>query len=411
VLIDATAVVVLLIVATLVGGADVARAQDPAVEDSTPPVVDPRVLPVLAAVPVDSPDYRAAIASYREAQDRLDAARATYADAEADVVTLNATEARLVGEQNQAVRERTKAQARSDQLRIGVQQFAVAAYIDGGIGDLPPPDLDLDATNEQLRRRALIDAASEQQFAELVANTDAVRRMDEVLVQVSADLEDVRGRTQESEATRDAAIAAGNRASADLAVRGPKVSDARLGATVVGLDFTFVVLDAYVKAATTLAVEKPDCGLRWAALAGIGRTESGHGTYGGSVVQPDGDLSQPIVGIPLDGANGTAVIGDSEGGAVDGDPEFDRAVGPMQFIPTSWRTLGRDGNGDGRADPQNMYDAALAAAGLLCRTKGLDTDAGMRAAFLGYNNSSAYADLVLERTRGYDRFVIPPPPP
>jgi membrane-bound lytic murein transglycosylase B len=83
----------------------------------------------------------------------------------------------------------------------------------------------------------------------------------------------------------------------------------------------------------------------------------------------------------------------------------------MQFIPTSWRSLGRDGNGDGQANPQNMYDAALAAAGLLCRGRTLDSDAGLRAAFLGYNNSNAYASLVLERTHGYDLFVIPPPPP
>ena len=134
-----------------------------------------------------------------------------------------------------------------------------------------------------------------------------------------------------------------------------------------------MVLDAYVKAATALAFEKPACGLRWTALAGIGRTESGHGTFGGAVVQPNGDLTRPIVGIPLDGENGTAVIGDSDGGALDTDPDFDRAVGPMQFIPTSWQTLGRDGNGDGVSDPQNMYDAALAAAGLLCREPRLST--------------------------------------
>lgn len=405
----ATAVVVLLVVPAF-GGDRGASAQAPAAEAPAPPVPDARILPALAAVPVDSPDYRAAVAAYREAQDRLDAARTTYADSEAGLATLNASEARLVGEQNQATRLRAKAQARADQLRVGVQQFAVAAYMDGGMGELPPPDLDLDAASERLRRRVLVDTASEQQFAELAANTGEVQRMDGVLVQVSADLDDVRVRTQDAEATRDGAIAAGSRASADLAARGPKVADARLEATVIGLDFTFVVLDAYVKAATTLAAEKPDCGLRWTALAGIGRTESGHGTYGGSVVQPDGELSRPIVGIPLDGANGTAVIGDSEGGAMDGDAQFDRAVGPMQFIPTSWRTLGRDGNGDGEADPQNMYDATLAAAGLLCRTKGLDTDGGMRAAFLGYNNSSAYARLVLERTHDYDRFVIPPPP-
>jgi membrane-bound lytic murein transglycosylase B len=127
-------------------------------------------------------------------------------------------------------------------------------------------------------------------------------------------------------------------------------------------------------------------------------------------VQANGDLTQSIIGIPLDGNNGTAVIGDSDGGELDGDTGFDRAVGPMQFIPTSWRTLGRDGNGDGTADPQNMYDAALAAAHLLCRGRTLDTDNGLRGAFLGYNNSQAYASLVLDRTHAYDLYLIPPVP-
>jgi len=88
----------------------------------------------------------------------------------------------------------------------------------------------------------------------------------------------------------------------------------------------------------------------------------------------------------------------------------------MQFIPGSWRMLGRDGDGDGRADPSNIYDAALAAAGLLCQAggTGLDTDAGLRRAALGYNASAAYADLVVRTARAYaaaEQQIIPPPPP
>jgi hypothetical protein len=88
----------------------------------------------------------------------------------------------------------------------------------------------------------------------------------------------------------------------------------------------------------------------------------------------------------------------------------------MQFIPTSWRSLGRDGNGDGRADPSNIYDAAYAAAVLLCGAggSGLDTDAGLYRAALGYNNSGRYADLVVRTANGYqaaESQLIPPPPP
>ncbi len=375
-----------------------------------PPVPDPRVSPLLLAVPVDSPAYRAAIDRYRGAEARLAEARTSFADNQSRLGELHAAEARLVGTTNEAARKRDKADRRIVELRANVREFAIASYMGGGIGDPVIPSLDLDEANEQARQRALTDTVSEQVFAELTATLDERARMDALLARATEELVDVRDRLVATTQARDDAIANGAQAARDLERFGRDVADARLEAQVVGLDFSFVVLDAYVKAAFTLAGERPACGLRWTALAGIGRTESGHGTFGGATVRADGSVTRPIIGIPLDGTNNTAVIGDSAGGALDGDPSIDRAVGPMQFIPTSWRTLGRDGNGDGDADPQNMYDAALAAANLLCRSQGLDTDAGMRAAFLRYNNSSAYASLVLERTHRYDQFVIPPVP-
>jgi membrane-bound lytic murein transglycosylase B len=316
----------------------------------------------------------------------------------------------LTAEINEATRRREKSAARLAALRETVRDFAVASYVSGGIGEPLPLLLDLDEINDRKREQVLVDTASAQRFAELLAHADAVARAEAVLAQADADLADVRRRLDETVAVRDGAIRDGERATADLDRFGREVADARLEADVVGLDFTFVALDAYVKGATAMFAERPQCALRWTALAGVGRTESGHGTFGGAVVQADGAVTRPIIGIPLDGSNGTAVITDSDGGELDGDPVFDRAVGPMQFIPTSWRALGRDGNGDRRADPQNLYDAALAAAALLCRGGPLDSDAGLRAAFLRYNNSNAYANQVLERTKGYDAFVIPPAP-
>lgn len=389
------------------GAATEATTADP---PPVPPVPDPRISPLLVSVPVDSPAYRAAVGRFRDAEQRLAVARATYSESEAALGTLHAAEARLVATGNEASKKRRKAESRVTELQASVREFAVASYIGGGIGDPVIPSLDLGEMNDRARQRVLTDTVSRQQFAELAANAEQVRRMDTTLAQVATDHEDVRRRLDETTRARDGAIGDGNRASADLDRFGREVADARLEADVVGLDFTFVVLDAYVKAATAMAFERPQCGLRWTALAGIGRTESGHGTFGGAVVTANGDVTRSIIGIPLDGTSGTAVIGDSDGGALDGDATVDRAVGPMQFIPTSWRSLGRDGNGDDRANPQNMYDAALAAANLLCRNSGLDGDAGMRAAFLRYNNSSAYASQVLERTRRYDAYVIPPAP-
>jgi membrane-bound lytic murein transglycosylase B len=412
-----TRILLVAAVASMLGGAPlgepaVAQAPTeppPASEPPPPPVPDARISASLVGVPVDSPAYREAVARYRDAEARLASARATYGQAQADLVTLHATDARLIGELNEASRKRAKSEARVVELRETVREFAVASYVYGGIGDPFDPGLDLDRISEQLRQRALVDIASEQHLAELSVHADQVQRMDVALRQATEDLVDVRRRLDETTRARDGAISDGARATADLERFSRQVADARLEARVVGLDFTFVVLDAYVKAAQVMAFERASCALRWPALAGIGRTESGHGTFGGAVVQANGDVSRPIIGIPLDGNNGTAVIGDSDGGALDGDVEFDRAVGPMQFIPTSWRSLGRDGNTDGRSDPQNIYDSALAAGALLCRGRTLDTDAGLRAAFLGYNNSNAYASLVLDRTHLYDLFVIPPP--
>ena len=81
---------------------------------------------------------------------------------------------------------------------------------------------------------------------------------------------------------------------------------------------------------------------------------------------------------PDDRRGAFAVITDTDGGRFDGDPDFDRAVGPVQFIPSTWATLGRDGNDDGVADPNNIYDGALSAATLLCNQGGSMADPAAR---------------------------------
>ncbi|MGH9250938.1 MAG: lytic transglycosylase domain-containing protein [Acidimicrobiales bacterium] len=114
---------------------------------------------------------------------------------------------------------------------------------------------------------------------------------------------------------------------------------------------------AYQKAASAPATDE-SCGLRWTLLAAIGRVESNHGRFGGAQLREDGYGTKPIRGIPLDGRPNVALIRDTDGGALDGDTTYDRAVGPMQFIPSTWRSVGVDANADGRRDPNNIYDAA-----------------------------------------------------
>lgn len=159
-----------------------------------------------------------------------------------------------------------------------------------------------------------------------------------------------------------------------------------------------VMLAAYLNAEALAASIVPGCGVDWAILAGIGRVESGHGLHFGSaaVFTEDGDVLPAIVGPPLNGGPGVARIPDSDGGVWDGDQVWDRAVGPMQFIPSSWRLFGQDGNGDGIRNPHNAFDAALAAAIYLCRATGGDLgDPQLLARGLySYNRSEAYVAQV-----------------
>ncbi|HET6989079.1 MAG TPA: lytic transglycosylase domain-containing protein, partial [Kribbella sp.] len=163
-----------------------------------------------------------------------------------------------------------------------------------------------------------------------------------------------------------------------------------------------VALRAYKKAEARVAVSDPTCGVPWTLLAAIGRVESNHGRFGGAQLRDDGSATRRIRGIPLDGRPNVAVIRDSDGGALDGDTVYDRAVGPMQFIPSTWRSVNADGNGDGFADPNNMFDAALGAAQYLCTgTSNLRDPARAAQAVRRYNNADSYVRVVLGLARMY----------
>jgi hypothetical protein len=166
-----------------------------------------------------------------------------------------------------------------------------------------------------------------------------------------------------------------------------------------------VALAAYKAAERRLAEEDPGCGVSWSLLAAIGRVESNHGRFAGATLLKDGRSDPPIVGIPLDGSRaGVARIADTDGGRYDGDARFDRAVGPMQFIPGTWAMFAVDGDGDGRSDPFDLDDVALAAGRYLCRAGGdLRTEAGRRDAVYSYNRSEEYVRLVLDLADEYAR--------
>jgi hypothetical protein len=167
-----------------------------------------------------------------------------------------------------------------------------------------------------------------------------------------------------------------------------------------GASLPATVLAAYQRAAASVAQSDPGCHLPWQLLAAIGQVESGQAR--GGAVDANGTTYTPILGPVLNGV-GFANISDTDGGRYDGDPVHDRAVGPMQFIPSTWEHWGADGNGDGVSNPNNVYDAALAAAHYLCADgRDLAVPHDMDRAILGYNHSQAYLNLV---RAWYDHFT------
>jgi membrane-bound lytic murein transglycosylase B len=162
---------------------------------------------------------------------------------------------------------------------------------------------------------------------------------------------------------------------------------------------------AYAGAALLKAAATPACKLSWTTLAAIGEAESDHGRHGGSSIGADGTVTPPIYGVALNG-KGVALIPDSDGGAIDGDAAADRAVGPMQLIPQTWRNWHTDGNGDGIQDPQNIDDAVMATTNYLCRaSSALDTETGWRAAISAYNSAPSYIDKVARFAVQYNRLA------
>lgn len=163
-----------------------------------------------------------------------------------------------------------------------------------------------------------------------------------------------------------------------------------------------LALNAYGYAEASLAYHYPNCHLRWNTLAGIGFVETRHGTYGGAEVDADGVARPPIIGVALDGSPGFASIPDTDGGELDGDPDHDRAVGPMQFIPETWKHYGVDATGDGVADPNNIDDAALTAGFKLCDAdRDLATEEGWTEGIMSYNQSGEYVRDVRDAAAAY----------
>ncbi|MGV0793382.1 lytic transglycosylase domain-containing protein [Mycolicibacterium sp. XJ1819] len=165
-----------------------------------------------------------------------------------------------------------------------------------------------------------------------------------------------------------------------------------------------MALSAYRNAERMMASAYPECGVSWNLLAGIGRIESMHAN--GGATDERGTAVRPIYGPTLDGTlPGNEIIVQSR---TADRVTYARAMGPMQFLPGTWARYASDGDGDGKADPQNLYDSSLAAARYLCSGgMNLRDQSHVMSAILRYNNSVAYARNVLGWAAAYATGVVP----
>ena len=115
--------------------------------------------------------------------------------------------------------------------------------------------------------------------------------------------------------------------------RGRDGAASRVVATASTNGIPAAALAAYQRAETVINAADKSCKIPWQLIAAIGRVESDHGRSDGNTLDDEGVAKPGIYGIPLNGNEQHPVISDTDAGQYDYDTKYDRAVGPMQFIP------------------------------------------------------------------------------
>jgi hypothetical protein len=370
-----TAALALVVGALTLASSDPARAENPAAASAptapvapiAPPSPDLPGLPAtsieLAAIPVGGATFERAEAAYREIDGRHAAAQTARHELDHTTSVLQSRLRELEVAQASADARVAALTTRLKAVEGAIQELAVESFVTGDEDARLNEAIasEVPAINEAEKRDVLgglsMDVLLSERAAYKARIDEAQTRSDEAATDLAKAREALDALTGDRGPALDDELAT----AAEVADERVEYEEARVLAVVEGVEFPLVALDAYYRAAATVAEERPGCRVEWWGLAGISRVEGRHGTYGGASLLPNGDTSKKIIGIQLNGTNKTRVVADSDGGRLDGDASYDRAVGPMQFIPQTWKRFGADGNDDG-GDP--LWDGRSVRFGL-----------------------------------------------
>jgi membrane-bound lytic murein transglycosylase B len=163
-----------------------------------------------------------------------------------------------------------------------------------------------------------------------------------------------------------------------------------------------VAVQAYAYAQLTVDRASPQCHLGWTTLAGLGQVVSRHGQLNGAMLDKNGRSTPPILGPALDGKDGRPLVPDTDAGAYDTDPDFDRGMGPLMLLPSVWRVNASDGDNDEILDPYDIDDASVAMAKALCAAgDDLSQINGWNAALGRVSSDSALIQSVYQAADSY----------
>jgi len=388
-----------------------AQSQPPA-----PPVAPVTVPPATTPVGADENLRNRTVADVNAAKSALAAAQRAEGQARQRAASLDKQLGDLDGQRAALAGTERAAADHLESTRTRMRSAAVSEYISGGATTIANQLLHARNLEAFARDRVYGTAVLRSQDRLLVTYRDALSKVTATTSGLGRQVDRVKA--DRSLVTQQLETLTVQRVQREQELAQKQILNQLVtaAAPVLPSDIPALVLDGYVRAAAAANRRTPGCRIHWSALAAIGRTESNHAREGGSAMTLSGDVLPRILGPRLDG-NGFAYVGDTDGGAYDGDTQVDRAVGPMQFIPSTWKGLGEDGNGDGIRDPNNVYDSTTAAGMYLCRSsQGLDVDANLYRAAINYNHSSSYAALIVSRSHEYSNLNMPglppgPPPP